>query len=232
MNNISITATDGTGTFSAYIATPAQTPAPAVIVIQEIFGINADMRAKCDALAQQGYLAIAPDLFWRQEPGVDITDKSEAEWAKAKALLNGFDLNKGVEDLNATLETIRKNPNNNDKVGCVGYCLGGRLAYLMAARTNIDASVSYYGIALDTMLNESPNIKNPLLLHVAELDKFVPPMARDAVLNHFKNSQIVTSHLYKDVDHAFSRYKGEHYNEAAAILANTRTAAFFEQHLK
>lgn len=229
---IDITAKDGTATFKAYRAVPATTPAPAIIVIQEIFGINADMRAKCDDFARQGYVAIAPDLFWRQEPGVDITDKTEAEWAKAAQLLNGFDIDKGVEDLAATLEAARALPECNGKAGCVGYCLGGRLAYLMAARTDIDAAIGYYGINLDTMLDESPNIKNPLLLHVAELDKFVPPQARDKVLAHFKDSDVVTTHLYPGVNHAFSRLNGEHYDAPSAKLAKTRTDAFFAEHLK
>ncbi|NBX66725.1 MAG: dienelactone hydrolase family protein [Proteobacteria bacterium] len=227
-----ITAKDGAGVFSAYMAIPAKTPAAAIIVIQEIFGVNADMRAKCDSLAAQGYIAIAPDLFWRQEPGVDITDKSEAEWKKAFALFNGFNIDKGVEDLEATLNTVRAIPECNGKVGAVGYCLGGKLAYLMASRTTIDASVSYYGVALDTLLGESGNIKKPLMLHMAELDKFVPSEARERVVNHFKNNTAVSTHVYAGQDHAFARINGEHYNEAAATLANKRTDDFFADFLK
>lgn len=227
-----INAKDGSGSFSAYVAMPAKTPAPAIVVIQEIFGVNADMRAKCDALAAQGYVAIAPDLFWRQEPNVDITDKSEAEWKKAFALFNGFDVNKGVEDLAATLETVRSMPECNGKAGAVGYCLGGKLAYLMAARTSIDAAVGYYGVALDTLLGESANIKNPLMLHMAELDKFVPAEARDKIVNHFKDNAVVTTHVYMGVDHAFARQNGEHYDGNAAKTANTRTDEFFAKNLK
>ncbi len=232
MANITIAARDGSGTFSAYIAYPAQTPAPAVVVIQEIFGVNADIRAKCDEWAAQGYVAIAPDLFWRQEANVDLTDKTQAEWDKALALLGGFDLDRGVDDLAATPDIVRADPACNGRAGCVGYCLGGRLAYLMAARTNIDASVGYYAIALDTMLDEAAHIKNPLLLHVAELDKFVPPVARDAVLAHFKGHTLVKTELYAGVDHAFARKNGQHYDAAAATLADARTRDFFARHLK
>lgn len=227
-----INAKDGSGSFSAYVAMPAKTPAPAIVVIQEIFGVNADMRAKCDALAAQGYVAIAPDLFWRQEPNVDITDKSEAEWKKAFALFNGFDVNKGVEDLATTLEVVRSMPECNGKAGAVGYCLGGKLAYLMAARTSIDAAVGYYGVALDTLLGESGNIKNPLMLHMAELDKFVPAEARDKIVNHFKDNAVVTTHVYMGVDHAFARQNGEHYDGNAAKTANARTDEFFAKNLK
>lgn len=232
MTTITITATDGTGTFAAYIAKPAQTPAPVIIVIQEIFGINADMRAKCDALAAEGYIAIAPDLFWRQEAGVELTDQTKAEWDKAFALLNGFSLDKGVDDLAATLATAKALPECNGRAGCVGYCLGGRLAYLMAARTNVDASVGYYGIALDTMLGEATGIRTPLLLHIAEHDKFSTPEARDKVTAYFANSKTVTTQVYQGVDHAFARLNGDHYDAAAASLANSRTDAFFKTHLR
>lgn len=232
MTYMEVKATDGTGSFKAYMAKPAKTPAPVIIVIQEIFGVNADMRNKCDALAAQGYIAIAPDLFWRQEPGVDITDKSEAEWQKAFSLFNGFNIDKGVEDLAATLNAAKALPEFAGKAGCVGYCLGGKLAYLMAARTDIDAAVGYYGVAIDTLLGESGNIKKPLMLHIAELDKFVPAEAREKIVNHFKGNAQVTTHVYEGVDHAFARLNGDHYDAAAATLANSRTDAFFETNLK
>lgn len=225
-----IKATDGSGSFSAYIAMPTTLPAPAIILIQEIFGINADMRAKCDEFAAKGYIAIAPDLFWRQEPGVDLTDKTKAEWDKAFALMNGFNVDKGIEDLQATLDAAKALKDCTGKVGCVGYCLGGKLAYLMAARTELNCSVGYYGVGLDALLNEQ--IKTPLLLHIAELDKFAPAEARDKVVAHFKNCKFTTTHVYPGVDHAFARKAGEHYDAAAANLANKRTDDFFAQHLK
>jgi carboxymethylenebutenolidase len=227
-----IEAKDSSGAFAAYMAMPKVTPAPVIILIQEIFGINADMRAKCDNFAKQGYIAIAPDLFWRQEPGVDLTDKTKAEWDKAFALMNGFNIDKGIDDLSAALDAARALPACSGKVGCVGYCLGGKLAYLMAARTDIDACVGYYGVALDTLLTESAAIKNPLMLHIAELDKFASPEARDKVVAHFKGSGTVTTHVYEGVDHAFARRNGDHYDETAAKLANDRTDMFFAKYLK
>src|SRR5205085_12497952 len=140
----------------AYVARPARGgPTPAVVVIQEIFGVNRFVREVADQLAADGYLAIAPDLFWRIEPGVDITDQSEAEWQKAFSLMNAFDLDKGVEDIAATIASVRKDPACSGKVGAVGYCLGGRLAYLTAARTDADASVAYYPVAVDCLLGEA-----------------------------------------------------------------------------
>ncbi|HEY8963247.1 MAG TPA: dienelactone hydrolase family protein [Alphaproteobacteria bacterium] len=232
MSTTTIAATDGSGSFSAYIAMPKDLPAPAIILIQEIFGVNGDMRAKCDAFAAQGYIAICPDLFWRQEPGVDITDKSQAEWDKAMSLLNGFNTDKGIDDLKATLDAVRAFDDCNGKVGTVGYCLGGKLAYLFAARSTVDCAVGYYGIQLDTFMNEASGIKNPLMLHMAELDKFFPEDARKKVLAHFENFSNITAYVYPGVDHAFARLNGEHYDEAAATLANQRTDAFFANVLK
>jgi carboxymethylenebutenolidase len=169
------------GDFSAYVARPAAESAPAIVVIQEIFGVNAVMRGIADDLAAQGYLAICPDLFWRIEPGIDITDQSEAEWAKAFELYTAFNVDKGIEDIAATIKTIRANPGCNGKVGAVGYCLGGLLSYLTAARTDIDAAVSYYGVGIDGKLDEATKIKAPILLHVAEKDQFAPAPAQAAM---------------------------------------------------
>src|SRR5215217_1699088 len=136
------------GEFSAYVARPAAAQAPAVVVIQEIFGVNKVMRDITDELAAAGYLAICPDLFWRIEPGIDITDQSKAEWDRAFELFGLFDADKGIEDVQATIDAIRKDAGGTGKVGAVGYCLGGKVAYLTAARTDIDASVSYYGVGV------------------------------------------------------------------------------------
>lgn len=230
MTYATINAADGSGSFRAYVAMPAKTPAAAIIAIQEIFGVNADMRAKCDAFAAAGYIAVAPDLFWRQEPGVDLTDKSQAEWDKAFALMNGFDVDKGIGDLVATLGYARGLPGCTGKVGCVGYCLGGKLAYLMAARSDIDAAVGYYGVGLDGMLDL--RIARPLLLHIAEKDKFSTPEKNEKIIARFKDCDCVTTHLYPGVDHAFARKNGEHYDAAAAKLANVRTDDYFAAKLK
>lgn len=234
MSDISIPAADG-GNFSAYVAKPAQGagvgPAPGLVVIQEIFGVNQVMRDLCDGFAAQGYLAVCPDLFWRQKPGIQLTDKTQEEWNRAFELMNGMDQDKAVDDLKATLAWLRQNPECNGKAGSVGYCLGGRLAFMMATRSDSDANVSYYGVMLDALTGEVPNIKKPLLMHIAEQDKFVPPEARDKVLAAVKGNPNVTAHVYPGVNHAFARVGGEHYDQKTADLANGRTAAFFKQQL-
>ena len=233
MSEVMIGAADNTGAFGAYVAQPAgNSRAPGLILIQEIFGVNKNMRDWADRFAAQGYMVVVPDLFWRQEPGVQLTDQTKPEWDKAFALYNGFDLEKGMEDLSTTLGWLRRQSGCSGKVGCAGFCLGGRLAVLMSARTDIDASVSYYGVALQAHVAELANIKRPLLMHVAGLDKFAPPEVRAVYEPVFKANTAVDYHLYEQQDHAFARIGGEHYDEAAATLANNRTEKFLSAHLK
>lgn len=216
------------GAFSAYVARPAAANAPAVVVIQEIFGVNAVMRETADWLAGEGYLAICPDLFWRIEPGIDITDKTKAEWDRAFELFGLFDADKGIQDIAATINAIRADPGCNGKVGAVGYCLGGKLAYLTAARTDIDAAVSYYGVGLDALTGEAATIRRPLLMHVAGEDGFVPKEAQAAIHAALDGNPLITIHDYPGRDHAFARQGGEHYDAADAGKANARTLAFFK----
>ncbi|MDF1791984.1 MAG: dienelactone hydrolase family protein [Thalassobaculaceae bacterium] len=230
MSTVSISAADG-GSFSAYVAQPSAKPAAAVVVIQEIFGVNAVMRDLTDAYAAQGYLAICPDLFWRIEPGIDITDKSEAEWQQAFDLFGKFDVDLGVLDLIATLNQVRGMDGCNGKAGTVGYCLGGKLAYLMATRSDADANVSFYGVGLDALIGEAAKIAKPYLCHVAENDGFVPKEAQDTFIPVLAANAHTTVQVYNGQDHAFARVGGEHYDKASADLANGRTADFFKAHL-
>jgi carboxymethylenebutenolidase len=225
------TITTPDGAFSAYVARPKAASAPAVVVIQEIFGVNQVMRDITDGLAAQGYLAICPDLFWRIEPGVDITDQSEAEWKKAFALMNAFDVDAGVKDIAATIAVIRKDPGCSGKVGAVGFCLGGQLAFLTATRTDADASVSYYGVGIEGRVAEAEKLVKPLMLHIAEEDQFVPKPAQQIIVQALKDHPMVEIHTYPGCDHAFARPGGQHYDEAAAKLAGGHTLQFFAKHL-
>ena len=219
------------GDFSGYLATPDAGRGPGVVVIQEIFGVNAVMRDVADSFAARGYFALAPDLFWRLEPGVQLTDKTDAEWKRAFALLEKFDPASGVKDIQATIAHLRNLSGASGKAGVVGYCLGGLLAYLTACRTDCDASVGYYGVNIHQMLAEAKNIKLPLMLHIAGKDQFVPPDAQKAIMDGLKDNDLVTIHHYPQMDHAFAREGGAHYDKACADLANGRTATFFRQHL-
>lgn len=224
-------AKDG-GTFSAFVAKPATLPAPAIILIQEIFGVNAFLKRKAQELAEQGFYVVVPDLFWRLEPGIELTDQTQEEWNKAFAYMNAFDIDQGVEDIDAVLAALRFAEECDGQVGCVGYCLGGKLAYLTAARTGIDASVGYYGVGLHELLGEAEAIRRPLLLHIAREDKFVPPEAQAQIHAALDDNKLVTLADYEGVDHAFTRYGGAHYNEAAAKIANATTVAFLKEQLQ
>ncbi len=230
MSELTISAPGG-GTFTAYCAKPAASPAPAILVIQEIFGVNKVMRDICDGFAAQGYLAVCPDLFWRQEPGIQITDQTEQEWEQAFALYQGFDEAKGVDDLRATLNHIRTMQDCSGQVGTVGYCLGGKLAYLMATRSNANCNVGYYGVGIENALDEAQSISRPLLLHLAAEDGFCSKDAQAEINKTLAPIAAITLHTYPNMDHAFARIGGEHYSKDAADLANGRTADFFTAHL-
>lgn len=220
------------GSFNAYVTYPeTDLPAPGVIVIQEIFGVNAVMRGICDNITKAGFVAICPDLFWRQEPNVQLTDKSEAEWERAFGFFKGFNVDLGIEDLKSTLAFLRDDDNCTRKVGTMGYCLGGKLAYLMATRSDADCNVSYYGVGIEGLLEESKDIKHPLLMHIAEKDKYVPIAAQQQILTAMNKHRKVEIHVYPDVDHAFAREGGQHYDKEAARMANSRTADFLASHL-
>tara|TARA_R110002072_G_scaffold12038_11_gene53035 strand:- start:832 stop:1527 length:696 start_codon:yes stop_codon:yes gene_type:complete len=230
MANFTISANDG-GSFGGYLALPASTPAPAILVIQEIFGVNQVMRDTCDWLAKQGFVAFCPDLFWRIEPGIDITDKTEAEWKHAFHLFTTFDVDQGVDDLKASLAALRAHDASNGKVGAVGYCLGGKMAYLMAARSDVDASVGYYGVGINELTDEAAGIVKPLMLHIATEDEFVPKAAQQQVKAALSGQTGITLHSYQGQDHAFARIGGAHFDQNAADLANGRSLDFFRQHL-
>jgi len=216
----------------AYIAEPAVTPAPAIIMIQEIFGVNQEMRDKCDHMAGLGYVAISPDLFWRIQPGIQLIDSDLEQLQRAFDLFGQFDIDQGVKDLAATLSFIRNYESCNGLAGAVGYCLGGKLAYLMATRTDSDANVGYYGVAIDEALDEAVNIQKPLLLHLAGEDEFVPPEAQEKIRSEFRDRPLITVYSYPGVQHAFAREGGMHYDQQAAQKANDRTYKFLEETLK
>jgi len=230
-----ITLKTADGEFSGYLAMPRGdgdgSRAPGLVVIQEIFGVNHVMRALCDDFAAQGFLALCPDLFWRQEPGVQLTDKTEAEWNRAFELYKGFHEAKGVSDLIAAVDHLRVHPRCSGKVGTIGFCLGGKLAYLMATRSNADCSVSYYGVGIENALGEAGAITRPLLMHIAEEDEFVSKDAQAQIKQALGRNPMITIHSYPGVGHAFARPGGKHYNEAAARLANERSAAFLKKNL-
>lgn len=228
---VRITTLDGPDAFDAYIARPAGEPKSAIVVIQEIFGVNAGIRRKCDSLAEYGYLALAPDLFWRLEPGVELDPDIEPEFQRALDLMGKFNQDAGIRDIEATIKYARTVVGTG-KVGAVGYCLGGRLAYMTAARTDVDATVGYYGVGIDELLREKNAIANPLMLHIPTEDGFVDKETQAKMHEGLDDHPKVTLHDYEGLDHGFATEFGKRRDEEAAQLADKRTAEFFARHLR
>src|SRR5262245_30554054 len=166
-----ITTFDG-GEFDAYLALPASGAGPGVVLLQEIFGVNQVMRSIADWYAQRGFVVVCPDLFWRQERGVEIDGHRDADWQRAFALYQGLDEKQAVEDSASAMTALRQHPACEGRVGAVGFCLGGKLAYLLAVRHRPDAAVSYYGVGLEKALDEATNLACPLLLHLGGQDQY------------------------------------------------------------
>ena len=204
------------GAFVAYIARPKALPAPAVVVLQELFGVNADIRKTCDELAGQGFTAVAPDLFWRQEPGVDLNHWSDAEWKKGLALYAAYDRNKGVLDIVDTAHAAGQLDGASGKVGVMGFCLGGLMAFLAAARAKIDAAVAYHGGDTEKYLDEAGGITAPMLMHLAEEDEFISKEAQAKIKAALADKPNVEIYSYPGCNHAFARHTGTHYDAAAA----------------
>lgn len=223
------------GEFKAYVAMPADTNdsnrKPAIILIQEIFGINAEMREKCHEYAQQGYIVVCPDLFWRIEPNIELVDSDEQQLQRAFELYQQFNIEQGIKDLIATLDNTRKMPECNKKIGTIGYCLGGHLSYRLAANSNINAAVSYYGVSIEEHLKEMTKIKEPMLIHIAGEDEFVSKEAQAQIIKAAEKKTHVFTHVYENQNHAFARGNGMHYNKAASFLANKKTSDFLKKYL-
>jgi carboxymethylenebutenolidase len=221
------------GAFSAYIARPKTSPASAVVVLQELFGVNADIRKHCDELAEQGYLAVAPDLYWRQEPGVDLNVTSEADWQHGLRLYSAYDRDAGVKDIKDTIDAVRNLPECKGKVALLGYCLGALMVFMTAVRNDgIDAAVWYHGADTEKYLGEVDGLNAPLLMHLAEEDEFISKPAQAEIKTALAKKPNTTVYSYPGQNHAFSRHNGAHYNAAAAALANGRTSEFLHQQLR
>ena len=223
---IEIPSPDG-GTFRGYLSTPAGGSGPGIVLCHEIFGANATMRATADYYAEEGYAVLVPDLFWRQSPGIELGD-SAADFERAMALYREYDENKGVEDIGAALRVLTQRPECTGEAGVLGYCLGGKLAYLAACRLpGVAAAVSYYGVGIEHALDEAAQLRGRLVLQIAAQDRFCPPDAQQRIAEALSGREGVEVYVYPGVDHAFARIGGDHFDKAAAIMAHQRSIAAF-----
>ena len=222
---------EGDGDFPVYLTKPADDAAAAVIVIPEIFGVNPGIRKKCDTWAAMGYVAAAPDIFWRFAEGEELDPDVPAQFQRALENMGQFKGDECIRDIEALIHHLKREV-GCAKVGLVGFCLGGFMAYLAATRTDIDASVGYYGVSLDQHLGEAHAIARPLMLHIAGADHFVSPEAQAKIHAELDPHPRVTLHDYPGLDHGFAAEIGERRNEQGALLADSRTEAFFAEHLQ
>src|ERR1700674_5060844 len=220
------------GAFGAYIARPRVLPAPAVVVLHEVFGVNSDIRKTCDELAEQAFIAVAPDLFWRQEPGVDLSVTSEADWQHGLRLYQAYDRDAGARDVKDTANVVANLPECRGKVAVLGYCLGGLMTFLTAVRYGVDAAVVYHGGDTEKYLGEVDGLDAPLLMHLAEEDEFISKSVQAEIKTALVSKPNATVYSYPGQHHAFARHNGAHYNAAAAALANGRTSEFLHQQLR
>ncbi|UTW14183.1 dienelactone hydrolase family protein [Marinobacterium rhizophilum] len=224
--SIEIRAQDGSGSFQGYLAVPASGSGPGIVLLQEIFGINDTIRGIADYYAEEGYVVLAPDLFWRQEAGVELGYNAD-DWHKAFGFYQAFDQDLGVEDIDATVQALRARPECSGAVGALGFCLGARLAYLTACRCDVDVAVGYYGMGIENHLDEAVNIGGRLVLHFAENDEFCPAAARLDIYGALQGRDNTELYLYSGVDHAFARPACEHYHKPSALMAHQRSVTAF-----
>lgn len=216
--------------FAAYLARPSQTPAPGIVLLPEVFNTNPHIRSVCDGYAADGFTVIAPDVYWRQEPGAYLAYTDEGR-AKAQALRAELDTDRFAQDLEDTINALRARDDCTGKVGVMGFCLGGKFTYISSVRHQINAAVSYYGVQIDQHLDEAGNLNCPLLMHFAEHDPHVPTETLEAIRGTFANEQRVEMHVYPGTEHGFNRYGYPPHNEDQAAIARERTIAHFRHYL-
>ncbi len=217
---LSIPAKDGSGSFEGYLSLPPLGKGPGLVLLQEIFGVNENIRMTADLLAEEGYVVLAPDIFWRQQPGLQM-GYTPSERQRGIDLMNRLDEGQTMADIQSAITTLRHHPAVAGKVGVLGFCLGGRLAYISACRTDADVVVGYYGVGLENYLGESPRC--PLTLHIAAEDAMVPPATQGKIRSGLAGNPMVTIHVYPGADHAFARFAGANYHKPSALLAHDRS---------
>lgn len=220
------------GAFRAHVAWPQTLPAPAVVVLHEVFGVNADIRQTCADLAARGYIAVAPHLFWRQEQGVDLSVTDPKDWEHGLALYMAYDRERGVEDVRDTVQAARALDGSTGKAAVMGYCLGGLMTWLTAARHDVDAAVAYHGGDTEKYLDEAAGVTAPLIMHLAGEDEFISKPAMADITRVVGALPNATVWSYAGQNHAFSRHGGTHYDAASAALANGRTWDFLARTLR
>lgn len=226
---IDITTEDGT--FGAYLSLPRGGKGPGIVLLQEIFGVNQHIRNVADQYAADGYVVIAPDLFWRDGARIELT-YDEAGWKRAVELMNSLDFDKAQTDIAATVKALRAQEGTaGQKIASIGYCMGGLLSYRTAADGLVDTAVAYYGGGIQNGLDRADEIKVPVLMHFGSADSHIPNDAVKAIAERFEGVESVEIHVYQGAEHGFNCNHRDSYNQRAAAEAHGHTLVFLSEQL-
>jgi carboxymethylenebutenolidase len=215
------------GPFDAYLALPPAGRGPGLLLLQEIFGVNEHIRAVAEQYALDGFVVLAPDVFWRQAPRVELGYEG-TDRARAIELMKAYAGPDALADIATGVAALRGRPEVTGKVGSFGYCMGGRLAYMAAATTDIDAAVPFYGGGIHTQLDRAPAIRCPIQFHYAEIDDNIPLSAVDSVRQALPEAEV---HVYPGAHHGFNCWARASYHAPSAALAHGRALSFLAERL-
>ncbi len=227
-----IQATDG-GWFAGHLALPDSGSGPGMVVIHEIFGVNGYIEGACERLAKLGYLALAPDLYWRIEPGIAVDERSADFMERGFGYLQRFDFERGAVDATDALEHLRRlSEVEGGKAGILGFCLGGTISYLVAALGSPDVCVSYYGSGVPDALDRAGQVECPILFHFGTADAYLPPAKQEQVRAAFAGRRDVEFHIHQGANHAFDNHvAGVFHHPQAAADAWRQTSDFLRRNL-
>lgn len=217
--------TDNGNNFRGYLSLPPTGTGPGIVLIQEIWGVNAHIQSVADQYAQDGYVVLAPDVFWRLSPGVNL-DYDEAGSSQAFDYMKRLDFPQAVADLTLAVQVLRGLSESRGGVASLGFCMGGLLSYLCAANAGVEAAVCYYGGGISNHLDQAAKISCPILFHFAEKDHYIPHDAVEAVKTAFANKRNAVIETYPEVDHGFNCWARHSYNQKAAAVAHGLSLSF------
>jgi len=217
----------------AYLATPEDHPrAGGVVLIHEIFGLNKSMRATADRFAEAGFLTICPNLTWRQGNAEELEPGTEQALEEGRRRMVELTDDQMLDDIKAAVLHLREMEECNGRVATVGYCMGGRLAWLMGCRGDTQANVAYYGTRIERHLGECVRLSRPFMMHIGEKDPFIPAETRERIKERLCPVAGMSFHTYPDVGHGFARPGATGAEAQAAELANRRTVDFLNLNLR
>ena len=218
------------GKFGAYLAIPHTQKGPGIVLIQEIFGVNEHIRSVAEQYAADGYLVIAPDLFWRSGHRIELT-YDEAGWKRAVELMNATDVGKAQKDIELAIDALKAQPGLDGGIASIGYCFGGLLSYHTAANGLVDVAIAYYGGGIQNQLDRADEIEVPLLMHFGEQDSHIPLEAVEKIAERFDTNDNVEIVVYPEAEHGFNCSHRDSYNQRAAAEAHGNTLFFLGMEL-